>query len=70
MFHMFYLFSFHNDFYLIAVKLVFRYCDCFVFLLDFVLAYGINFMLAFLFIFCVNPKIIEHYLTICRYFST
>jgi len=60
MFHMFYLFSFHNNFYLIAVELVFRYCYCFVFLLDFALVYDINFMI-FLFIFRVSPKITEHH---------
>jgi len=41
MFHIFYLFSFHNDFYLIAVEVEFR-CCCFVFLLVYALAYGIK----------------------------
>jgi len=70
MFHMFYLFSFHTDFYLIVVEVEFRYCYCFVFLLVFALVDAIKFMLAFLFIFHVSPKITEHHLTICRYFST
>jgi len=60
MFHMFYLFSFYNDFYLTAVEVEFRYDIALFFLLVLALAYGINFMLTFLFIFRVSPKITEH----------
>jgi len=69
---MFCLFSFHNDFYLIAIEVEFRYriVIALFFLLIFALAYSINFKLGFLFIFCVSTKITEYHSKICRYFST